>query len=251
MNLPCLEISNLPDLDFAGNEAFNVLATNISCYGSEIKTILVTSRYKKEGKTFVSMNLLRTLASLQKRVVLVDADLRQAQIMHKQGVHSEEDSRYGLAQYLAGKCGMERIVYQTNIPNTWIVPIGQAVHNSLQHLSSGRTRELMDDLRKRFDLVIVDAPSVGGRADAIEMAKLCDGALIVVGYNRGKRKDIGEAAEAIDKTGCRVLGSVLNNVDFRAFICRRHYYKSEQYAVYYQKDDDGSELSREQIREGF
>ena len=233
--MPCLEIGYLPSLDFASNEAFNTLATNLSYCGSDIKTILITSRYAYEGKSFTSMNLLRTLSSLQKRVVLVDADLRRSQIMSQHEIHFQSNTHYGLAHYLAGMCEMEDIVYQTNIPNAWLVPIGREVSSSLQLLSSERTRLLMDTLRQHFDVVIVDAPPAGVIVDAMEIAKYCDGALIVVSYNRGRRKDISEVVKALDKTKCRVLGSVLNNVDFRSFTSRNHYYRSERYASYYKK----------------
>lgn len=233
--MPCLEIGYLPSLDFASNEAFNTLATNISYCGNDIRTILVTSRYAYEGKSFTCMNLLRTLASLQKRVVLLDADLRRSQIMSQHEIHFQGEKHFGLAHYLAGMCEMEDIVYQTNVPNAWMVPIGREVNSSLQLLSSERTRPLMDALRQHFDVVIVDAPPAGLIVDAVEMAKYCDGALIVVSYNRGRRKDIGEVVAALSKTKCRVLGSVLNNVDFRSFTSRNHYYRSERYASYYKR----------------
>ena len=67
-----LEISKFPTLEYAANEAFNTLSTSLFYCGTDIKTILITSRYAVEGKSFVSMNLMRTLASLNKRVVLLD-----------------------------------------------------------------------------------------------------------------------------------------------------------------------------------
>lgn len=231
--MPCLKIGHMPLLDFAGNEAFNTLATNLSYCGGDIKTILVTSRYAYEGKSFTCMNLLRTLSSLKKRVVLLDTDLRRSQIVSQYKIHFQENPHYGLAHYLAEMCEIEDIVYQTNIPNAWFVPIGREVNSSLQLLSSERTRILMENLRQNFDVVIVDAPPTGVIVDAVEIAKYCDGALIVVSYNRGRRKDIGEVVKAFAQTKCRVLGSVLNKVDFRSFVSRNHYYRSERYASYY------------------
>ncbi len=233
--MPCLEIGYLPKLDFAENEAFNTLATNLSYCGSDIKTILITSRYAYEGKSFTSMNLMRTLASLQKRVVLLDADLRRSQIMSQHEIRFQGESRYGLAHYLAGMCEMNDIVYQTNISNAWLIPIGREVSSSLQLLSSDRMPPLMEALRQHFDVVIVDAPPAGVIVDAVEMAKYCDGTLMVVSYNRGRRKDIGEVINDIRKTGCRVLGAVLNNVNFRSFTSQKYYYRSERYATYYKK----------------
>lgn len=230
-----LEIGFLPKLDFACNEALNTLATNLSYCGDNVKTILVTSRYAYEGKSFMSMNLMRTLASLQKKVVLLDADLRRSRIMSQHQVRFQGENHYGLAHYLAGMCEIQDVVYQTNIQNGFLVPIGREVSSSLQLLSSDRMASLMEELKKHFDVVIVDAPPAGVIVDALEMAKYCDGALLVVSYNRGRKKDITELVTSIRKTGCPVLGSVLNNVDFRSFTSRNHYYKSERYASYYKR----------------
>lgn len=230
-----LEIGFLPKLDFSCNEALNALATNLSYCGDHVKTILITSRYAYEGKSFLSMNLLRTLASLQKKVVLLDVDLRRSRIMSQHQVRFQGENHYGLAHYLAGMCEIQDIVYQTNIQNGFLVPIGREVSSSLQLLSSSRMLPFMEELKKHFDVIIVDAPPAGVIVDALEMAKYCDGALLVVSYNRGRKKDITELVTSIRKTGCPVLGSVLNNVDFRSFTSRNHYYKSERYASYYKR----------------
>ena len=93
--------------------------------------------------------------------------------------------------------------------------------------------QLMEQLRDSFDVVLVDSPPAGVIVDAVEIAKYCDGALIVVSYNRGKKQEVSEVKEAIEKTGCKVLGAVLNNVDFDLYSNRKYYYKSERYAYYY------------------
>lgn len=70
-------------------------------------------------------------------------------------------------------------------------------------------------------------------ADAIEIAKYCDGALIVVSYNTGRKQEIGEVKDSIAKTGCKVLGAVMNNVNLGSFRNRKYYYRSERYSSYY------------------
>lgn len=230
-----LEIGHLPRLEFSCSEAMNTLATNLFYCGEDVRTIMLTSRYAYEGKSFVSMNLMRTLASLQKSVVLLDADLRRSKMMAQYQIHFGEGKHYGLAHYLAGMCELEDIVYETNVENAYIVPIGREVSSSLQLLSSSKMPELMEALSSQFDVVLVDTPPAGMIVDAMELAKYCDGALMVVGYNRGRKKDIAEVVANIAKTGCPVLGSVLNNVDFHSFTSRNHYYRSERYASYYKK----------------
>jgi len=94
-------------------------------------------------------------------------------------------------------------------------------------------QELMNILKQNFDVIIVDTPPVGVIVDALEVAKYCDGALIVVSYNRGHRQDITEVVNSITSTGCPVLGAVLNNVNFSSLTSRKYYYRSERYSSYY------------------
>jgi len=228
-----IEIGNLSKLKFASAEAMNTLATNLSYCGDDVKTIFLTSRYAFEGKSFVAMNLMRTIASLQKKVVLVDTDLRCSKLVSNFQIRFPDEKFFGLAHYLAGMCSLDEIVYETNVQNGYLVPIGRMVSSSLQLLSSSRMSRVMEELAQSFDVVLVDTPPVGVIVDALEVAKYCDGALLVVAYNRGRRQDIAEVVSSIQKTGCRVLGSVLNNVDFGSLTSRKYYYSSERYASYY------------------
>lgn len=232
-----LEITRFPKLDYSCTEAMNTLCTNISYSGTGMKTIMVTSRYDQEGKSFVAMNLLRSMAQLQKKVVLLDADMRRSGVVGRFRLQFEGNKTHGLAQYLAGMCYLEDIIYETNIPNAYLIPVGREVLNSLQLLNSPEMPKLMEYLRENFDLVLVDTPPAGVIVDAIDIARHCDGSLIVVSYKRGKRKDIVEIKNMINKTGCKVLGVVMNNVEFKSISSRKYYYRSERYASqYYGKD---------------
>ena len=228
-----IEIGRLPKLNFVSNEAMNTLATNISYCGDNIRTILVTSRYAFEGKSYMAMNLMRTIASLQKRVVLLDTDLRCSRLVGNYMMRFPDKEYMGLAQYLAGMCEIEDIIYETNVDNGFFIPIGRKVSSSLQLLSSVRMAALMKYLADHFEMVVVDTPPAGIIVDALEVAKYCDGAVLIVGYNRGHRQDVADVTAAIQKTGCPVLGAVLNNVDFGTLTSRKYYYRSEKYYSYY------------------
>lgn len=232
-----VEITRFPQLDYSCTEAMNTLCTNLSYSGSGMKTILLTSRYDREGKSFVAMNLMRAMAQLQKKVVLLDADMRRSSMLGRYRLQFAGDGHYGLAQYLAGMCTAEDIVYETSIPNAYMVPVGREVLNSLQLLNAPEMPALMAYLRSHFDVVLVDTPPAGVIVDAIDIARYCDGALIVVSYKRGKRKDIVDVQNMIDKTGCKVLGVVMNNVEFKSLSSRRYYYRSERYAAQYDRQN--------------
>lgn len=235
-----LEITRFPELDYSAGEALNTLCTNISYAGTGIKTILITSRYAREGKSFLAMNLLRSMARLQKKVVLLDADLRRSCITGRFRLRFEQQRPNGLAQYLAGMCPLEDILYETDIPNAYLIPVGREVLNSLPLLNSPEMPKLMAYLREQFDVVLVDTPPAGVIVDAIDLARYCDGSLIVVSYKQGKRKDIVDIRNMLTKAGCNVLGVVMNNVEFKSLSSRKYDYRSERYAAqYYGGSGDG------------
>ena len=236
-----LSIGRFPELDYACGEAMNTLCTNLFYCGENIRSVLLTSRYEQEGKSSIAMNVMRTLAGFGKRVVLVDADLRCSTLARRYRFSFARGEAFGLAQYLAGMCALEDAVYQTNLPGAYILPAGREVLNSMQLLTSPRYGEMMEALRKNFDVVLVDSPPAGVIVDAVEIAKYCDGAIIVVAYNKGRRQDIGEVAVTIAKTGCKVLGAVMNGVNLKTFRNRRYYYRSGRYSAYYHNNYYGRE----------
>ena len=228
-----LKIGRFPALDYACSEALNTLCTNLSYCGREVRSILFTSRYEQEGKSGIAMNVMRTLAGYGKRVLLVDADLRCSTLARRYRFTYAQRENAGLAQHLAGMCDLQDVVYRTNLPGAFILPAGHEVLNSMQLLASYRYGEMMDALRDEFDIVLVDSPPAGLIVDAIEIARYCDGAVIVVEYNRGRVQDVADVAANLAKTGCKVLGAVMNGVNLKSFRNRKYYYRSERYSAYY------------------
>lgn len=240
-----LKITRFPELDYVSAEGFNTLVTNISYCGSDIHKIMITSRYAGEGKSYVTINLMRTFAGMGRSVVVVDTDLRASGIQTNYRLRYDNQQCCGLSEYLAGHCAIEEALYQTTIPNAWIIPAGHRAPNPLQLLDTEKMKKLMEWLGTQFDLVLVDTPPVGILVDAVALAKFCDGALLVVEYRQGKQREIAEAAESIKQTGCRMLGAVLNEVRFKNLSNRRYYYNSKRYSGYYQKYSDRAEKKRE------
>ena len=228
-----LKIGRFPALDYACSEALNTLCTNLSYCGREVRSSLFTSRYEQEGKSGIAMNVMRTLAGYGKRVLLVDADLRCSTLARRYRFTYAQRENAGLAQHLAGMCELQDVVYRTNLPGAFILPAGHEVLNSMQLLASYRYGEMMDALRDEFDIVLVDSPPAGLIVDAIEIARYCDGAVIVVEYNRGRVQDVADVAANLAKTGCKVLGAVMNGVNLKSFRNRKYYYRSERYSAYY------------------
>lgn len=231
-----LTINHFPALNYAADEAFNTLCTNITFSGEHIKKIMVTSAFKSEGKSFVAMNIMRTLAKFGKTVVLVDADLRRSVIASDYDVQLQDEFKFGLVHMLAGMSGANDIIYKTDIPNAWMVPVGRDVSNPLPLLNSPKFGIFLDGLAETVDYVIVDTPPLGTVIDAAQVAKYCDGVLLVVGYNTVRRQELINVKSQIEHTGCPILGTVLNQVELDDYVNRKYYNKSHYYKYdYYYK----------------
>ena len=230
-----LKIRNFPALTYARAEAVNTLCVNLSFSGVNVKRIMVTSSHAAEGKSSLSMNIMRTMANMGYRVTLVDADLRRSTIEKSYRLFTEDGNRkVGLADYLAGRADIEDVLYSTNIANAWMVPVGRLLSNPLPLLNSSRLETLLNELTQRVDYVIVDAPPVGTVIDAAPIAKYCDGTLLAVRYNSVRRQELINTKNQLEQTGCPILGTVLTMVKYDNYVTKHYYYKT--YYTHYSID---------------
>ena len=229
-----LEFTRFPELDYAFKEAINTLCTNLTFVGEDKRIIEVTSCQPHEGKTFITLCMMRTLAQLGYKVVLVDLDLRRSQIAGQYGMQLVEGSGSGIAHYLAGMCPLVDILYETDIPNAYMIPVGKTVRNSLALLNTDRVGKMLRQLRDQFDFVLVDAAPIGAIIDAAEIAKSCYAVMFVVKYRQVGKRELQEAREQVLRAGCEVLGAVLNEVDMESLSSQKYYNKN--YYVNYGSD---------------
>ena len=230
--MKAVQISQFPDLSYAGTEAINTLCTNLTFSGSNVKRIMITSCHASEGKTMISMNVMRTMARIGKKVVLVDADLRRSVITQKYGLRFEGEAPSGLTHLLAGMADEADVVYSTDIEGACIVPVVKTVNQSLSLLNSDKLKDLLESLAEYFDYVIVDAPPIGALIDAAQIARHCDGTLLVVNYNAVRKKELTDACQQLAQTGCPILGTVINQASLDSYLSRKYYYKSYYYSHY-------------------
>ena len=233
-----IEISRFPALSFPCAEAVNMLCTNLSFSGENVKRIMITSCHASEGKSFLSMNVLRTMAKLGRRVVMADCDLRRSSIAQHYGIRfPDSENPLGLSHLLAGMAEESDVIYEMDIPGAYLIPAGKTVSNSLPLLNSARFGALMQSLGEQYDYVIADAPPVGVVIDAAQIAKYCDGTLLVVGYNTVRRQELIDVKSQIDQTGCPILGTVINRAEYDGYLSRKYAYKSyySSYGGYYRK----------------
>lgn len=210
------------NLDYAGNEAFNTICSNLTFSGKNIRKIVITSCEPNDGKSFIAIQTALNMAKRGKRVLLIDADLRLS-VMNAQYQIRLSGAAMGLAHYLSGQCALDNAIYETNIPNVYLIPIGTDVQAPLSLIATPDFDNLVRSVGENFDMVIIDAPPVGLVIDAAEIAKSCDGSVLVLEYNKTHRRALQEAKNQMERTGTPILGCILNKVTMDRLSTKKYY----------------------------
>ena len=209
-------------LDYAGNEALNTVCTNMMFAGKNIRKIVITSCEPNDGKSFVAIQTVLNMARRGKKVVLMDADLRLS-VMNAHYNIELSGSGKGLAHFLSGQCQLEDAIYETNEQNVYYIPIGTDVQTPLSLISTHDFGALVKALSESFDMVIIDAPPIGLVIDAAEIARRCDGSVLVLEYNKTHRRALQAAKEQMERTGTPILGCILNKVTMDRLSTKKYY----------------------------
>jgi len=165
------------ELDFRSREAFKNLRTNIEFSGEDVKVVCLTSCTPNEGKSNISFELAKSYAQLGKKVLLLDADLRKSVMRQR---HRRGKVRWGMSNYLVGKAGFEDVLCETDVKNLYMVFSGPVPPNPSELLNNKRFRQMIEDARGEYDMVIIDTPPLGSVIDTAVVSKCCDGAVIVI-----------------------------------------------------------------------
>jgi len=189
------------------------------------KALLVTSSTQGEGKTFLTINLGISLAQMGKRVVVIDADLRKTRIHRTFGLKKHP----GLTEVLTGNHGLESVIQDTKVENLKIIPCGTIPPNPAELLSSEAMKDLIDRLKEQFDFVLFDSPPVMSVTDPTILANLADGVIIVIKGGETPRPPIQRTLQQLSKLDTKLLGVVLNGMDFKKGKYYYHYYYKYHY----------------------
>ena len=213
--------------DYFYEESIKILRTNIQFTGMDVKTILFTSCFPNEGKSDIVFQLAREIGNIGKKVLILDADIRKSSFQTRYSVGRKTE---GLSQYLSGQTGGSNIIYTTNYNYVDIIFAGPTAPNPSELLAQEAFSVLLRTVRDRYDYILIDTPPVGNMSDALVAARHCDGAVLVIESELVSQKIAAKAKEKLERTGCRILGAVLNKVDVR----KDKYYS--KYTHYYHYD---------------
>ena len=191
-------------------ESYRTLRTNIqySSFDKEYKVIVITSSEPGEGKSTTAGNLALCMAQGDKKVILVDCDLRRPSIHKKFKV----SNLAGLSDVIIGKSDLSKVMHRYN-KNLVLLTSGKIPPNPSEMLSSKSMENLLEKLRENFDYVILDSPPVQAVTDSQILSTKADGTILVVRAERTKKESVNNAINLLKKVNANIIGTVLNGTD--------------------------------------
>ena len=212
-------------------EALRELRTNIGFCGDDIRTILFTSALPNEGKSTVVVDIARSLDEAGKRVLIIDSDMRKSVLVGRLRAKAKGgETIKGLSLFLSGQCGLEEVLYKTQLNKMYMIFSGPRVLNPTELLEKKYFSTLVQAVREKFDYVLIDCAPLGAAIDAAVVARECDGAVIVAAQGTATSKMLLNVKRQLENAGVSILGAVLNKVDMK----KANYY-GKYYGGYYGK----------------
>ena len=213
------------------SELFRTLRTNVQFMNSnkKLRTLLVTSTLPGEGKTWIASNLAIAFAQADKKVVLIDADMRKCCLHNVFRVSSCP----GLSNYLSGVNennneiqNLDNYLRETEVPNLYLIPAGNVPPNPSELLTTPQMVTLLERLKEICDLIIIDATPSKLVTDAIILSRIVDSTIIVAGHNMAKKEDLSKVVRDIKNVGGNIAGVVYNQKPVSSKKSNETYYYS-------------------------
>ena len=216
------------------SEAFKALRTRVQFSNIDLesfKTILITSATPSEGKTVIALNLAGSFAQADKNVLLIDCDLRKPRMHGIFGVNKNP----GLVNYLFNQVSIDEIIWRSDlIENFSYITSGTIPPNPAEVLQSKAMLNFLDNMRRRFDMIIIDSPPIISVTDSEILSRMVDGSILVVSAENTEVDMMKHAVELMRNEKSPFLGVVLNN-----FIYKNGYGSYYKYYYYYSHTSNG------------
>lgn len=198
-----------------------------------IRTFCMTSSQPQEGKSSIAANLATALALHGAKVLLIDADIRRP------SVHRIFDcpNRAGLSSVLRQSATLDEVILPSRVDNLMLMPAGPAVPAGAELLSTGLS-SVLEPLKSEFDYILIDCPALLGFADALAVALVVDGVLMVARAGKTPREEVRAAVQQLRRVRANILGLILNGVSSALSPQYAYYHRND----YYRRDPDDEEV---------
>lgn len=205
--IPVLAVKNSDDIAIESLRSMRT-AIHFALTSAKNNLIMISGPAPEVGKSFISTNLATILAQSDKRVLIIDADLRRGYL----NKYFNHDNQPGLSEYLNGQRDLDSIIKTTEIPNLSVITRGKSPSNPSELLSSGKFKEFLDLISPMFDHVIIDTPPVLAVTDGIIISQYAGVNLVIARYAKTQLKELELTVNRFEQVGVKVNGIILNDI---------------------------------------
>ena len=213
------------------NDAFDQAVMNLHILKKQhgYKSFVICGCEAGNGTTTVAINLAAALADSGWKTVLIDGDMRKKNRYKR----LNENSSFGLSDYLMSKAKLESIIYETTTQNLSYIPCGELIDNPVRLLCSGKMNEVRNELAEQFDYIIYDMPAINAAMDAKVIAVNADATMLVTSVGSTSKKGLIDAANTLTEVNANLIGTIINKLDMDQYISYHEdydYFENEKYA---------------------
>ncbi|EOZ4582756.1 polysaccharide biosynthesis tyrosine autokinase [Acinetobacter baumannii] len=206
-SIPILAVKNSDDIAIESLRSIRT-AIHFALANAKNNIIMIAGPSPEVGKSFISTNLATIFAQGNKRVLLIDADMRRGN-MHK---YFDVDVKPGLSELLSGQADLQKVLHKTQVANLDVITRGKSPTNPSEILSSNQFKELLEQLQSQYDHIIIDTPPVLAVTDGIIISQYTGVNLIVARYAKSQMKELELTVNRFEQAGVKVNGFILNDI---------------------------------------
>ncbi|EHU3414923.1 polysaccharide biosynthesis tyrosine autokinase [Acinetobacter baumannii] len=206
-SIPILAVKNSDDIAIESLRSIRT-AIHFALANAKNNIIMIAGPSPEVGKSFISTNLATIFAQGDKRVLLIDADMRRG-YMHK---YFDVDVKPGLSELLSGQTDLQKVLHKTQVANLDVITRGKSPTNPSEILSSNQFKELLEQLQSQYDHIIIDTPPVLAVTDGIIISQYTGVNLIVARYAKSQMKELELTVNRFEQAGVKVNGFILNDI---------------------------------------
>ncbi|HFX7789353.1 TPA: polysaccharide biosynthesis tyrosine autokinase [Acinetobacter baumannii] len=206
-SIPILAVKNSDDIAIESLRSIRT-AIHFALANAKNNIIMIAGLSPEVGKSFISTNLATIFAQGDKRVLLIDADMRRG-YMHK---YFDVDVKPGLSELLSGQADLQKVLHKTPVANLDVITRGKSPTNPSEILSSNQFKELLEQLQSQYDHIIIDTPPVLAVTDGIIISQYTGVNLIVARYAKSQMKELELTLNRFEQAGVKVNGFILNDI---------------------------------------
>ncbi len=206
-SIPILAVKNSDDIAVESLRSIRT-AIHFALNNAKNNIVMIAGPAPEVGKSFISTNLATIFAQSNKKILLIDADLRRG-YLHK---YFSKDVKPGLAELLTGQAELSQVIHETEVSGLSIITRGKNPANPSEILSSEQFKTLLETLSPQYDHIIIDTPPILAVTDGIIISQYVGVTLLVARYAKSQMKELELSLNRFDQAGVKVNGFILNDI---------------------------------------